>query len=58
MNYPYAARIDITFPTDGHVEHAMQVLQVDNEPGDRVVKTFSIVVPEGDAREGLPVLRV
>ena len=58
MSHPYAAQIDITFPTHVQAENAMKVLQVDNEPGDRVVKSFSIVVTGGQSREASSVMRV
>ncbi|CAB9523156.1 Transcription factor Pcc1 [Seminavis robusta] len=53
MSHPYAARIDLTFPDNELAEKAIQVLQVDKEPGDRVVKAFSIV-----QEESVAVLRV
>lgn len=55
MSFPYACRIDVTFPTNEQAEQAMQVLQVDREPGDRVLKAFTLV-KEGD--KDLTVLRV
>ena len=48
MSYPYACRIDVKFPTSRQAEQTMQVLQVDREPGDRVIKAFSIVNMETD----------
>lgn len=58
MSFLYACRIEISFPTNGQAEQAMQVLQVDREPGDRVVKAFSLVKEEGEGDEELTVLRV
>jgi Transcription factor Pcc1 len=43
MSHPLKCQIDIVFPTNQQAEQALQVLQVDREPGDRVEKTFSIV---------------
>lgn len=39
----HACEIDITFPTDLQAEQALQILQVDKEPTDRVSKTFRLV---------------
>ena len=62
MNYPYSCQIDIQFPTDRQAEQAMQVLQVDREPGDRVTKSFSVVSSSGSGSDedgkNLTVLRV
>jgi len=63
MNYPYSCRIDIQFPTDRQADQAMQVLQVDREPSDRVTKYFSVVSSsgsEGGGEDGktLTILRV
>jgi len=44
----YTCRIDIKFPTNLQAEQTMQVLQVDKEPGDRVIKTFSVVEVDDD----------
>ena len=56
MNYPYACRIDIRFPTHQQAEQTMQVLQVDREPGDRVVKTFSLAKTNESGSEGADVV--
>lgn len=39
----HACEIDVAFPTDLQAEQALQILQVDREPTDRVSKTFSLV---------------
>jgi hypothetical protein len=36
----YKCSIEIKFPTDLHAQHAMEVLSVDQEIGDRVIKTL------------------
>ena len=40
--YPYSCDVKISFPTDKQAEIAMKVLQVDQEVGNRVRKSFSI----------------
>ena len=42
----HACEIDITFPTDLQAEQALQILQVDREPTDRVSKTFQLLREE------------
>eukprot|EP00533_Pseudo-nitzschia_delicatissima_P015634 CAMPEP_0197274080 /NCGR_PEP_ID=MMETSP1432-20130617/12175_1 /TAXON_ID=44447 /ORGANISM="Pseudo-nitzschia delicatissima, Strain UNC1205" /LENGTH=111 /DNA_ID=CAMNT_0042739835 /DNA_START=62 /DNA_END=397 /DNA_ORIENTATION=- len=39
----HVCEIDITFPTDLQAEQALQILQVDKEPTDRVSKSFQLV---------------
>jgi hypothetical protein len=46
-SYPYRCQVDVSFPKPQQAEYAMKVLQVDREPGDRVVKSFSLVAPVG-----------
>lgn len=59
MNYPYACQIDIRFPTNRQAEQAIQVLQVDREPGERVVKSFSIVnAAEEEGQQTVAIMRV
>ena len=43
----HVCEIDVTFPTDIQAEQALQILQVDKEPTDRVSKTFELVREEG-----------
>jgi hypothetical protein len=45
-NYPYACELDIRFPTAQHAKDTMRVMEVDQELGDRVVKTFQLVDEE------------
>jgi len=40
---PYKCEIDITFPKRKHAQQCMDVLSVDDEIGDRVCKSFSVV---------------
>ncbi|KAL7574584.1 hypothetical protein ACA910_015934 [Epithemia clementina (nom. ined.)] len=40
--FPYCCDIDVTFPTSRHAEQTMQVMRVDKELGDKVVKSFSL----------------
>ena len=49
MSHPYACRIEVRFPKNEDAEQAVQGLQVDREPGDRVVKSFSVVKDDADA---------
>lgn len=42
-NKPYKCEIDITFPTKQHAQQCMDVLSVDDEIGDRVCKSFSVI---------------
>lgn len=43
IEYPYVCQIDVSFPNSLDAKRAMQVLQVDKEPGNRVVKSFSLI---------------
>jgi hypothetical protein len=43
----HACEIEVTFPTDLQAEQALQILQVDREPTDRVSKSFQLVSEEG-----------
>jgi hypothetical protein len=40
--FPHACEVQVTFPTDRQAEEALQILQVDAEPTDRVTKTFRL----------------
>ena len=42
----HACEIEVTFPTDLQAEQALQILQVDKEPTDRVSKKFELVREE------------
>mmetsp|Transcript_28733 Transcript_28733/g.52516 ORF Transcript_28733/g.52516 Transcript_28733/m.52516 type:complete len:111 (-) Transcript_28733:399-731(-) len=42
-SHPYKCEVDITFPTARHAKTCMDVLSVDDEIGDRVVKSFELV---------------
>ena len=42
----HVCEIDVTFPTDLQAEQALQILQVDREPTDRVSKHFELVREE------------
>jgi hypothetical protein len=39
----HACEVEVTFPTNLQAEQAVQVLQVDQEPTDRVAKSFQLV---------------
>ena len=43
MKRPYSCEIDISFPTAISAQQAKEVLQVDTELVDTVVKTFSLI---------------
>lgn len=58
---PYSCQIDVVFPTNEQAKNAIQVLQVDREPGGRVSKSFSIVEPvvsNSEQSESTALLRV
>jgi hypothetical protein len=42
-SHGHACEIEVTFPTNLQAEQALQVLQVDQEPTDRVTKTFHLL---------------
>jgi hypothetical protein len=42
MEYRYVCEIRISFPTVKHAEQTKQVLEVDQEVGERVVKSFAL----------------
>lgn len=42
MNLFHACEVQVTFPTNLQAEQALQVLQVDAEPTDRVTKSFRL----------------
>ena len=44
----HACEVEVTFPTNLQAEQAVQVLQVDQEPTDRVTKSFELVKRGGD----------
>jgi len=55
---PYKAQVEVIFPTPTQAKHAMDVLSVDGELGDKVVKTFAIAPStEGDDKCGV-IMRV
>ena len=39
---PHACEVEVRFPTDLQAEQALQILQVDAEPTDRVTKSFRL----------------
>eukprot|EP00527_Entomoneis_sp_CCMP2396_P001754 CAMPEP_0198148444 /NCGR_PEP_ID=MMETSP1443-20131203/41434_1 /TAXON_ID=186043 /ORGANISM="Entomoneis sp., Strain CCMP2396" /LENGTH=102 /DNA_ID=CAMNT_0043813131 /DNA_START=24 /DNA_END=332 /DNA_ORIENTATION=+ len=47
-DFPYACDIEIAFPTPRHAEQSMRIMQVDEEIGDRVQKSFSLVGDENE----------
>ena len=52
---PYKAQVEVTFPTPTQAKHAMDVLSVDGELGDKVIKTFAIV-PSAESDDGSGVI--
>lgn len=52
---PYKAQVEVTFPTPTQAKHAMDVLSVDGELGDKVIKTFAIV-PSTESGDGSGVI--
>ena len=45
---PHACEVEVRFPTDLQAEQALQILQVDAEPTDRVTKSFRLERPPFD----------
>ena len=41
--FPYACEMIVSFPTVVSANRTKEVMNVDHEPGDRVVKTIEIV---------------
>ena len=41
-DFPYGCDIDVAFPTSEHAVKTMQVMQVDTEISDKVLKEFSL----------------
>ena len=52
---PYKAQVVVTFPTPTQAKHAMDVLSVDGELGNKVIKTFAIV-PSTESGDGSGVI--
>lgn len=48
----HVCEIDVTFPTDLQAKQALQILQVDREPTDRVSKAFALVKEESNDSNG------
>lgn len=42
LDYRYSCEIEVTFPTARHAQQVLQVLQVDQEIGERATKTLSL----------------
>ena len=55
---PYKAQVEVTFPTPTQAKHAMDVLSVDGELGDKVVKTFAIAPSTGGDDKSGVIMRV
>lgn len=55
---PYKAQVEVTFPTPTQAKHAMDVLSVDGELGDKVIKTFAIAASTGGDGESGVIMRV
>ena len=55
---PYKAQVEVTFPTPTQAKHAMDVLSVDGELGDKVVKTFAIIPSTEEGGESGVIMRV
>ena len=54
----HTCEIDIAFPTTKQAEQAMAVLQVDQEPTNRVTKSFRLVPQQPSSSVSSPVMRV
>ena len=48
----HSCEIEVIFPTNLQAEQALQILQVDREPTDRVSKSFHLVKKEVDTKDG------
>ena len=55
---PYKAQVEVIFPTPTQAKHAMDVLSVDGELGDKVIKTFAIAPSTEGEDESCVVMRV
>ena len=55
---PYKAQVEVTFPTPTQAKHAMDVLSVDGELGDKVVKTFAVAPSTGGDDKSGVIMRV
>ena len=42
-DYPYCCHVDVAFPTAQHAQQTMRVMQVDEEIGERVQKSFALL---------------
>lgn len=51
----YQCQIDILFPTATQALHAKEVLEVDGEIGDQIMKTFQVIA--NDARNTEDIVR-
>ena len=56
LPFPYKCDLEISFPTARHAETVMKALEVDQDVGDRVTKSFSL--KPGINTESLVVLLV
>ena len=43
---PYKCQVDVKFPSQTQAKRAVEVISVDGELGDKVVKTFSLVAAD------------
>ena len=43
---PYKCQVDVKFPSQTQAKRAGEVISVDGELGDKVVKTFSLVAAD------------
>ena len=50
--YPYKCQLDIAFPCQDDADKVKRVLEVDEEVGDRVLKSFSLAAssPSADTK--------
>jgi len=55
-SFPYECDLDITFPTEDHADTVKRAMEVDEEIGDRIKKSFSIV--KSSSNDELVVMRV
>ena len=56
IDRPYKCKVDIALPSPVYAQHIKDVISVDGELGNKIVKSFSIV--EYDEGGALQVLRM
>ena len=63
IDRPYTCKVDLALPSHTHAQHLKDVLSVDGELGNKIIKTFSVVSVTQEERgvqaeENMRVLRM